>query len=473
MKIRISHVAGVYLLITFTSFFLALALYQIDYLTNVLMSIGLDIRVFFPNIIEIKKFAPWLLILSGILAFSFILSFLRFTLAIRLGVPGLLVERVVIEDKIFQGELTGVSLKITNNSMFDFDKVIVTDLVPDAFDIIMGENYANVNLSAGRVIEISYILRAAARGVHLVGPVNLQIRDRLAFFMTEVELPEFDEVRVFPAYSDIRRIEITQKMMGGFLPGQHTMFKLKGAGYDFHQLRRYYYGDPIKLVDWKASARMGRLMIREYHGEKVLKIYILIDTSYTMGFGIRRFTKLDFATRAGAIVAYLAQKLQDFFGVMLFSSTVHNFLKAKRGRGHFLQVLSVLSEAEPDGVANLPTAIRHLIDHERRSGFIIIITDLESDINTFEEGIKMALAHKLHPAVITVMSPYFEIPEARSPYRKIFRDAVILEYLRRFKMIGNRLGKYGVRILPATPQNIISVVLDSYVKAKMKMIGAI
>ena len=473
VKIKVSNVAGVYLLIAFFCFFFGLALYQLKYLITVLYTVGLDITVYFPQTLEVVVFAPWLLILAGILVFAFIFSYLRFSVITRSIIPRIEIKREILKDKIFQGELTLVKLRIYNPTLLDLDKVIITDLVPDAFDIIFGENYVETNLPAGGSIEISYLLRAATRGVHVVGPVSMVVTDRLSMFETEFEFPDFSEIRVFPAYGDVRKVEITQKALGGFLPGQHTMFKMKGSGYDFHQLRLYNPADPIRLIDWKASVRLGKLMVKEYHGEKVIKLYILIDTSYTMGFGFRRFTKLDFASRAGALVAYLAQRMQDFFGVMLFSSTVHNFLKAGRGRGHFLRVLSILAEAEPEGVSNLPGAVRYLIDREPRSGFLVIISDLEGDVHIFEEGIKIALAHKLRPTIISLMSPLFEIPSPRQPSMAMYREAVMIEYMRRFKIISNRIARYGVRVIPATPQNIISAVLDAYVRAKMRMIGAI
>jgi len=473
LKIKVSNVAGVYLLIAFFCLFFALSLYRIRYLATVLMAAGIDITTYLPKTLDIAIFAPWFIVIAGILLFAFIFSFLRFTFIAGTIVPRIEIKREVLRDKIFQGELTLVKLIVYNPSHLDLDRVIITDLVPDAFDIVFGENYVETNIPAGGRIEISYMLRAAARGVHVLGPVNITLTDRLSMFETEIEVPVFSEIRVFPAYGDVRKVEITQKAMGGFLPGHHTMFKIKGAGYDFHQLRLYNPSDPIKLIDWKASVRLGKLMVKEYHGEKVIKLYILIDTSYTMGFGFRRFTKLDFATRAGALVAYLAQRMQDFFGVMLFSSTVHNFLKAGRGRGHFMQVLSILAEAEPEGVSNLPGAVRYLIDREPRSGFLVIISDLEGDVHIFEEGIKIALAHKLRPTIIALVSPLFELPRGGSPLASVYREAVLIEYMRRFRIISNRIARYGVRVIPATPQNMISAVLDAYVRAKMRMIGAI
>jgi len=473
LEIRISDVAGVYLLIAFFGFFFALSLYQIEYLAMVLRAAGLNVSLLFPRMAQVTIFAPWLLIIAGIMVFAFIFSYLRFSSVARLIIPRIDIRREISKDKIFQGGLTAVRLIVYNPTGINLDRVTITDMVPDAFDIVFGENHMETNLPAGGRVELSYVLRAAARGAHIIGPVVLTVMDNMSMFETEYEFPSFSEVRVFPAYGDVRRIEITQKTLGGFLPGHHTMFKIKGSGYDFHQLRLYTPSDPIKLIDWKASVRLGRLMVKEYHGEKVIKIYILIDTSYTMGFGFRRFTKLDFATRAGALVAYLAQRLQDFFGVLTFSSTVHNFLKAGRGRSHFLQVLSILAEAEPEGTSNLPGAVRYLIDHEPRSGFIVLITDLEGDIHTFEEGIKIALAHKLRPSIIALLSPLFEIPDTGSPVSSIYREAVTMEYMRRFRIISNRIARFGIKIVPTTPQNMISAVLDAYVRAKMRMIGAI
>lgn len=476
MKIRITNVAGVYLLISFFGFYLSFALYHLRYLLSFLASIGIGsefINSLFPNINKVALFAPWLLIFSGVLLSAFILSYLRFSMIARFALLRLEITREISDDKIFQGELTSVRVKIRNPTFFDLDRALIVDMVPDAFDIAFGENYTDVFIPAGGQMELAYVLRAAARGVHLIGPLNITLRDKMHFFVAHLEIPIISEIRVFPTYSDIRRLEITQKSAGGFLPGQHVIFKTKGAGYDFHQLRQFDQSDPIKLIDWKASARLGRLLVREYLGERIIKLYIAIDTSYTMGYGYRRITKLDFATRAGALIAYLAKKLQDFLGVILFSSTVHSFIKAGRGRGHFMRILSVLAEAEPEGIANLPGAIRHLMNYESRSCFLIIISDLESDISAIVEGIKIALINKLKPIIIVPMSPFFEIPPVESSLKQMLQDAVLIEYLRRITTISSRMAQYGVKVIPASPQNIVSVVLDSYIHAKHRLIGAI
>ncbi|MCR8433202.1 MAG: DUF58 domain-containing protein [Crenarchaeota archaeon] len=473
MKIRLTNVAGVYLLISFFGFYLSFSLYQLRYLLSFLASIGINVGVLFPNIDGAISLAPWLLVFSGILLSAFILSYLRFSMIARFALLRLEAKREISSDKIFQGEMTSVCVKIRNPTFFDLDRILIVDVVPDTFDITFGENYADTFIRAGGQAEMAYVLRAASRGVHLIGPLNILLRDKMHFFVSSIEIPIMSEVRVFPSYSDIRRLEIAQKSMGGFLPGQHTILKIKGAGYDFHQLRQFDHSDPIKLIDWKAFARLGKLLVREYLGERIIKLYIIIDTSYTMGYGYRRLTKLDFATRAGALIAYLAKRLQDFFGVMLFSSTVHNFVKAARGRGHFMRVLSVLAEAEPEGIANLPGAIRYLISHEPRSCFLIIISDLESDIGAIVEGVKIALANKLKPTIIVPMSPFFEIPSPGSSFKQMFRDAVMIEYLRRINAIASKITQYGVKVAPVSPQNIVSVVLDSYIRAKHRFIGAI
>ena len=55
-----------------------------------------------------------------------------------------------------------------------------------------------------------------------------------------------------------------------------------GSGIEFHQSRPYEYCDPVKAIDWRVSARMGKLFIKEYLSTKQVPVYLVVDTSASM-----------------------------------------------------------------------------------------------------------------------------------------------------------------------------------------------
>ncbi len=115
----------------------------------------------------------------------------------------------------------------------------------------------------------------------------------------------------------------------------------RGSSVEFADFRKYEAGDDFRHIDWNIYARLERLMLRQFVEEEDVRIDILLDQSRSMHFG-QPVTKFDFARRAAAALAFLAVSSLDRIGVAAFDSAIRSRLKALRGRGHLLSVLSFL-----------------------------------------------------------------------------------------------------------------------------------
>src|SRR2546423_7884850 len=115
----------------------------------------------------------------------------------------------------------------------------------------------------------------------------------------------------------------------------------RGASVEFADFRKYEAGDDFRHADWNIYARLERLMLRQFVGEEDVRIDILIDQSRSMRFGEPR-TKLDFARRAAAALAFLAVSSLDRIGLATFDTAIRSRLRAMRGRKHLISVLSFL-----------------------------------------------------------------------------------------------------------------------------------
>src|SRR4051794_37424629 len=81
---------------------------------------------------------------------------------------------------------------------------------------------------------------------------------------------------------DERQFEVTVKHLANSLNFGQEESVFHGAGLEYAQSRVYVAGDPVKFIDWKVSARVGKLYIKEFQEPKQIPLYLLLDTSASM-----------------------------------------------------------------------------------------------------------------------------------------------------------------------------------------------
>jgi len=115
------------------------------------------------------------------------------------------------------------------------------------------------------------------------------------------------QVKLSPEPVDARQFEVAVKHLANSLNFGQEESVFHGSGLEFAQSRLYVAGDPVKAIDWKVSARVGKLFIKEYQEPKQMPLYLLLDTSASMCVTSQPMSKYAWAVQIATGIALAAQ----------------------------------------------------------------------------------------------------------------------------------------------------------------------
>ena len=158
-----------------------------------------------------------------------------------------------------------------------------------------------------------------------------------------------------------------------------------GKGRDFDRLRDYVRDDDYRDIAWKASARHGRLIVREFRTERSQDILLCLDRGHRMAARVEQVTRLDHAVNASVLIGYVCNRMEDKTGIVAFDTAVDKGLPAGRGSAHLRAITAYVTGLEAayrhtDYLA-LAASLRRRLHHRT---LILILTVLPEREERFD-----------------------------------------------------------------------------------------
>jgi uncharacterized protein (DUF58 family) len=150
-----------------------------------------------------------------------------------------------------------------------------------------------------------------------------------------------------------------------------------GEGRLFEGLRDWVPGDETRIIDWKATARRGKTIARQYEDERRQQVLIVIDAGRLLTAEVNGVARLESVISAALQLARAAVEHDDNVGLMVFADVVQRYVAPARGRRALRAVLEGLAHAEGRlAESDYPGAFRYLAAHNRKRALTVLFTDV-------------------------------------------------------------------------------------------------
>jgi uncharacterized protein (DUF58 family) len=205
----------------------------------------------------------------------------------RVSLEDIRYQRVLRERRVFMGETIDLRLRIANEKWLPVPWLEVREYLPEATPVggvhvtpsgLPGTvlMQRSTSLGAREQLEWPLTLEAAQRGFFRLGPVRLRSGDLFGIFEREETVRSTDSVVVYPRTYSLPELGIISARPFGDRAGGQRIFEdpVRVVG-----VRDYFPGDPLKRVDWNATARIGRLQSRLYEPSRTQAVVVALNIS--------------------------------------------------------------------------------------------------------------------------------------------------------------------------------------------------
>ncbi|MCZ6889572.1 MAG: DUF58 domain-containing protein [Gammaproteobacteria bacterium] len=271
---------------------------------------------------------------------------------------------------------------------------IVSARVSDRCPVELGATArpVRVKLLPGQPMELRYTLRPHARGEYVIPSTDMIVDSPLALWQLRRNVEQACATRVYPDFAVIAGyLEMVTDQRISRLGVK--LAPRRGEGLEFHQLREYREGDPLRQIDWKATARRRELISREYQEERDQRVMFLIDSGRRMRSFDGELSHFDHALNAMLLLAYVALRQGDSVGLLSFGHAV-KWVAPMRGVGSLSVLLNEVFDLQTGPVASdYVAAAEELMARQRKRALVVLMTNLREEDSDLPGALRLLARH--------------------------------------------------------------------------------
>lgn len=322
-------------------------------------------------------------------------------------------------------------------------------------------------LRPGRPLDLVRTYAAGRRGVATLGEVRLIVRGPLGLVERGARLAGEQQVAIHPALVGLRRtLALAASERWADLGVRRV--RRAGARTEFESLREYVPGDDVRQVDWKAFARRGEPIVREFQEERGQELVLVVDCgrrmiATTSQGELRGWTKLDHALDAALQLAAVALQRGDRVGVLAFDAGTRAWVAPRRGARQLERLSEAVFALQPSELeSDLARALRDIGARHRRSALLAVLSDVADPLSVDRQRRALRAGTRRHRILFAALDDPSVRRAALDPATDapLRAAAAILDEDRRAAL--HRLAASGARVVDALPAEAAGPLLAAW-----------
>ncbi len=409
---------------------------------------------------------PWLFLVSKILFILFCMIVIAELVFLYTG-KGIEANRT-LATKFSNGDENPIRINLRSHFAFPCQLEVYDELPPEWQ---VRDFYRSLSLKAGESQTILYTYRPTRRGAYSFGYIQVLASMGAGLVQRRIRCGTPQEIVVYPSYLSMLKYEYLA-ISNTLIDSGIKKIRRIGQHSEFEKIKDYVPGDDFRTINWKATARRGKLMANLFQDERSQQVYCILDKGRVMNQPFENMTLLDHAINASLVLANIAIKKYDKAGLITFDEEQVQMLPASRKSGHMLQFQELLYRQSTrfleSDYERLYLKLKHQVTHR---SLLILFTNFDT-VSSMQRRLPYIKAMAKNHLVLVVFFENTETLElihkkaknTHDVYRKMVAEKVRFEK----EQIVAELRKNGILSLLSSPADLTLNTINRYLELKAR-----
>lgn len=333
-----------------------------------------------------------------------------------------------------------------------------------------GARRARVVVEPGRTHRVRTSITPRRRGRFVPAELTVRTEGPLGLCARQADRLQPQELRVYPGLGARQEAELIARTRLAEVGSRRA--RLAGAGTDFDQLRDYGVDDDSRRIDWAATARVARPIVRTYRVERNQTLLLLVDNGRMMAGRVAGAPRVEHAMDGVLMLAAAAAaaRLGDRLGLTTFDQRVTTTVAPSSGAGQMARISEALYLLAPQLVESDYRAVfASTLARVRRRSLVCLLTELADESLTETLLPALPLLVRTHLVMVgAVRDPEIDSWNGARPgtVEGAYHKAAASRAIERRRRLAATLRSMGVVVVDEAPGELAPALTDAYLRAK-------